>query len=135
MTIAPDQARQLLYEGHTVKTPKVKDGKDGGNWQAQYKDSYWNQFTNAPYEDAALYAAAPDLAQTVIDQANRIEELEEQLAGVQWGHGVGQEYSPGNWHLATEWSTEANPYQPGCGPGDDERIVRRLVGPVEVVDE
>ncbi|WP_130841637.1 hypothetical protein [Corynebacterium neomassiliense] len=92
MTITPDQARVLLYEGHTVETPKVKEGKDGGNWQVQYEDSYWNQLPDAPYEDAVLYAAAPDLAQTVIDQGKRIEELEKQNSQLratdtsEWGY-------------------------------------------------
>lgn len=54
--------------------------------------------------------------------------------GLRWEYAVEHEHIPGgNWHRVTEWSTDANPYQPGHRPGDDERIVRRPVGPVEVV--
>lgn len=70
--------------------------------------------------DGKLAAAAPDLAQTI--------------AGMRWEYAVEHEHSPGNWHQVTQWGPEENPYQPGYGPGDDERIVRRLVGPVEVAE-
>lgn len=70
--------------------------------------------------DLALAAAAPDLAHTI--------------AGMTWEYAVEHEHTPGKWHRVTEWGPEANPYQHGYGPGDDERIIRRLVGPVEVTE-
>ena len=61
----PEEASALLYDGHEVKTTKVKDGAGDDYWQVQYRDSYWNRLPNAPYEDAVLYAAAPEMAHMI----------------------------------------------------------------------
>lgn len=132
MTITPEQARALL------------DGATPGPWRALHdqwededgtpcEDFYvlggpdgilhtedFDPDTHNPVANTALAAAAPDLAQTI--------------AGMRWEYAVEHEHSPGNWHQVTQWGPEENPYQPGYGPGDDERIIRRLVGPVEVTE-
>lgn len=122
MTITPDQARELL------------DGATPGPWRSEYDNEIIEADTSTVLyntdgavgwghnieHDVPLASAAPDLAQTI--------------AGMRWEYAVEHEHSPGSWHLVTEWGPEENPYQPGYGPGDDERVVRRLVGPVEVID-
>lgn len=69
---------------------------------------------------ADIRVSAPDMAETI--------------AGMTWEYAVEHEHAPGKWHRVTEWGPEANPYQHGYGPGNDERIIRCLVGPVEVID-
>ena len=97
MTITPDQARELL------------DGATPGPWELRDTDALMNgrafhlrqsgkpgirvsATTYGNNDDPELIAAAPDLAQTVIDQGKRIEELEAQNKALrntdtsEWGY-------------------------------------------------
>lgn len=94
MTITPDQAKTLL------------DGSTPGPWELLYRDTHPNAVpTNieadgyclATYDDGyggdpewnnpagnlPLISAAPDIAQTVIDQAEEIDHLRRVLASFQ----------------------------------------------------
>ena len=125
MTITPDQARALLDGArpgpwHVYTDPDDPDGTfiydDMGNMCIAVEPA-GSDYLEA---DLTLAAAAPDLAQTI--------------AGMTWEYAVEHEHTPGKWHRVTEWGPEANPYQPGHVLSDDERIVRCLVGPREVVE-
>ncbi|QNE90277.1 hypothetical protein H0194_04685 [Corynebacterium incognita] len=57
------------------------------------------------------------------------------IAGMQYEYAVEARcQEDGQWHRVTEWTPDPNPYKPGHGPRNNERIVRRLVGPVEEVN-
>ena len=68
--------------------------------------------------DLDLAAAAPDLAQTI--------------AGMRWEYRT-EEWSGNYWYPCEEWDADASLHE-GYISRDGERIVRRLVGPVEVVE-
>lgn len=134
MTITPDQARELL----DMATP--------GPWEALFDNEAIETDTLTVLcntdgavewgrnieHDVPLAAAAPDLAQTVIDQAKRIEELEAQLAGAQWEYGVEHLGHVSRW--GSRESTEDDlSYYLRIG-SFIPRLVRRLVGPVVVID-
>lgn len=93
MTITPDQARELI-DG---TTPGPWDAYDPGDNSARLYGLHNERLVKhvRPQESAGAYmsradgelaAAAPDLAQTVIDQAAEIKELEEALEN--WEHGA-----------------------------------------------
>lgn len=63
-------------------------------------------------------AAAPDLANTI--------------AGMRWEYRI-EEWSGYYWYPCEEWTTDASLYE-GYISRDGEQLVRRLVGPVEVVE-
>ncbi|RHZ90355.1 hypothetical protein D1122_22220, partial [Cereibacter sphaeroides] len=77
--------------------------------------------------DAHLMAAAPDLAQTI--------------AGMEWEYGVEDTYGEIAWmiedHVANSPGSEAEArkYLSSFTPEAGARLVRRLVGPAEVVEE
>ena len=116
MTITPDQARKLL------------DGATPGPWEALFDNEaietdkstvLYN--TDGAVEwgrniehDVPLAAAAPDLAQTI--------------AGMRWEYGVEQATGTTQWFRARPMA-EAHAQVHGCF-----RLVRRLVGPVEVAE-
>ena len=125
MTITPDQAQEWI-DGAT-------DGPWGRTGMGALIDADGNALVTDPdgnmsSADADLAAAAPDLAQTVIDQAKRIEELEAQLAGVQWEYGVEQATGTTQWFRSRPMA-EAHAEARGAF-----RLVRKPVGSVEVID-
>ncbi|MGP9720946.1 hypothetical protein [Corynebacterium sp. AOP40-4SA-5] len=69
-------------------------------------------------EDGELMAAAPDMRATI--------------AALEWEYRV-EASTHNGWHSVTKWSEEW-PLHDRCTPHDNERIVRRPVGPVEVVE-
>ena len=115
MTITPDQADRLAQWSTSGKWEHYDD-----YGMISLRSGDTAIATDLNVQDADLIAAAPDLAQTI--------------AGMTWEYAVEHEHTPGKWHRVTEWGPEANPYQPGHVLSDDERIVRCLVGPVEVID-
>lgn len=73
-----------------------------------------------PKANVALAAAAPDMRATI--------------AALEWEYRAEVRADQNSqWHPVTRWSTEW-PLRCGVTVGDRERIVRRRVGPVEVVD-
>ena len=68
--------------------------------------------------DPELIAAAPDLAQAI--------------SGMRWEYRI-EEWSGYYWYPCEEWTTDASLYE-GYISRDGEQLVRRLVGPVEVVE-
>lgn len=68
--------------------------------------------------DLELAAAAPDLANTI--------------SGMRWEYRI-EEWSGYYWYPCEEWTTDASLYE-GYISRDGEQLVRRLVGPVEVVE-
>lgn len=127
MTVTPDQALELL------------DGATPGPWRAlhdQWEDEdgtpcedfyvlggpdgilYTEDFdpdTHNPVANTALAAAAPDLAQTI--------------AEMRWEYGVEQATGTTQWFRSRPMA-EAHAEVRGAF-----RLVRRLVGPVEVIGE
>ena len=116
MTITPDQARKLL------------DGATPGPWVAWLDNEAiaTDQSPGLYNTDGAvewgrniehyvpLAAAAPELAQTI--------------AGMRWEYGVEQATGTTQWFRARPMA-EAHAQVHGCF-----RLVRRLVGPVEVAE-
>lgn len=140
MTITPDQARELL----------ANQSERGALWNADWnftdrtaaivrEDSPGDEVMEIPFKgddtafsdgDLDLAAAAPDLAQTVIEQGKRIEELETQHA--EWEYGV--EHLG---HVSRWGSRESAEDDLGYHLRTSvfiPRLVRRLVGPVEVTE-
>lgn len=72
------------------------------------------------YREADLHiaAAAPDLAQTI--------------AEMRWEYRT-EEWSGNYWYPCEEWDADASLHE-GYISRDGERLVRRLVGPVEVAE-
>ena len=134
MTITPDQARKLL-DGATPGPWVKRCDQDGNPLPVVVSTSRGDRHHIMTADPAAsparqqadtdLIAAAPDLAQTVIDQAKRIEELEAQLAGVQWEYGVEQATGTTQWFRSRPMA-EAHAEARGAF-----RLVRKPVGSVE----
>lgn len=149
MTITPDQARELL------------DGTTPGPWKIEEYDGWPEDgggiCLDGPDMDSArdlwLAAAAPDLAQTVIDQGKRIEELEKQNAALratdtsEWGvqHGTtvicldfygteDEESGHIRWTPDRPRAEAWKKTMEDCFPGETYRLVRRPVGSAVVVD-
>lgn len=93
-------------------------------------------------EDNVLAAAAPDLAQTVIDQAATIAGMTEEWGVAHDGNVIcldfyGTEAEEPGHQRWTESRTRAEKwaaYMRGVFPGETYHIARRTVGPVEVID-
>lgn len=133
MTITPDQADRMKKNAtdgpwFVYTEPGDVDGTyihdDTGNMCVTI------EHVGSDYRpaDLELASAAPELAQTVIDQAKRIEELEAQLAGMQWEYGVEQATGTTQWFRSRPMA-EAHAEARGAF-----RLVRKPVGTVEVVD-
>lgn len=92
--------------------------------------------------DLELAAAAPDLAQTVIDQAATIAGMTEEWGVAHDGNVIcldfyGTEAEEPGHQRWTESRTRAEKwaaYMRGVFPGETYHIARRTVGPVEVVE-
>lgn len=135
MTITPDQAQTLL------------DGATPGPWRALHdqwededgtpcEDFYvlggpdgilhtedFDPDTHNPVANTTLAAAAPDLAQTI--------------AGMRWQYAVEVYHTDAKcWIQGSNWISHFKVAEQDLGDyGDDRtRLVRRLVGPVEVVE-
>ena len=111
MTITPEQARELL----DVATP----GPWGRTGMGALTDTDGKVLVNGPDgnmddSDADLAAAAPDLAQTI--------------AGMRWEYGVEQAIGTTQWFRSLPMA-EAHAEVRGAF-----RLVRRLVGPVDVTE-
>lgn len=110
MNITPDQARELL------------DGATPGPWDASFDDEaaatrmyQWGEDEEIEDGDSwELARNAPDLAQTI--------------AGMRWAYGVEQATGTTRWFRSRPMA-EAHAQVHGCF-----RLVRRLVGPVEVAE-
>ena len=133
MTTTPDQARQLL------------DGATPGPWRALHdqwedkdgtpcEDFYvlggpdgilhtedFDPDTHNPVANTTLAAAAPDLAQTIAEQT--------------WQWSVERLTEDGSrWLIDRPWTCDRELAETWLRKHDDSRLVRRLVGPVEVVE-
>lgn len=89
--------------------------------------------------DLELAAAAPDLAQTVIDQAETIAGMYEEWCVEADGNGlfpVNEENHPNGAYFTVcrEFAEAVRDRMTKLCPHVRYRLVRRLVGPVEVVD-
>ena len=63
-------------------------------------------------------------------------QMTHQIAGMTYEYGVQVRLEEnGQWHQVTEWNPDPNPYKPGHAPRNNERLVRRLVGPTETVGD
>lgn len=123
MTITPDQADQWAEEAtdgpwYVHADPDDADGTfiydDLGNMCIAVEP------TGSAYlaADLDLIAAAPGLAQTI--------------AGMRWEYRV-EEWSGEYWYPCETWTDDFSLYD-GRTPRKTERLVRRLAGPVEVVE-
>ena len=115
MTITPDQADQ--WAQRATDGPWSID-PDYGTVEPDVISGEGCRF-EASDEDLALIAAAPDLAQTI--------------AGMTEVWGVEEQADDGGWWRITTWhmnlkDLDAFHDRPG------HRLVRRLLGPVEVID-
>jgi len=114
MNITPEQALELL-DGATPGTWREDESNildhDGDELlsDGSFGDPNWYND-----RDITLMAAAPDLAQTI--------------AGMRWEHGVEQATGTTQWFRSRPMA-EAHAQVHGCF-----RLVRRLVGPVEVTE-
>lgn len=131
MTITPDQARELL-DANLAPGPYYVEEDD---WEGDiFGNAAGHSMSFAPQlrmkvegkegGELALFAAAPDMAETI--------------AGMKWEWGIERDwkFAPGG--RSTLWfKTEAEARKEWSR--DDiadvhPRLVRRLVGPVEVID-
>lgn len=123
MTITPDQADQW-EQGATpgpwyVHTdPDDADGTFIHDEDGHMCISVWHGGSDYRAADLALAAAAPDLAQTI--------------AGMEWAYRT-EEWGGNYWYPCEPWNADASLYE-GYTPRTGERLVRRLVGPVEVAE-
>ena len=120
MTITPEQARELLdwatpgpwealFDNEAIETDKstVLYNTDGAvEWGRNIE------------HDVPLAAAAPDLAQTI--------------AGMEYEYRT-EEWSGAYWYPCELWTSDLSQYD-GYTERKGERLVRRLVGPVEVTE-
>lgn len=86
----------------------------------------------------------PEEAQELRDQleffepdGDTVAEALETVANLRYEYAVEVQPVPGGaWHQVTRWTPDPSPVLPdGRKLGKDERVVRRLVGDQEVVDE
>lgn len=119
MTISPDQARELL-DGATLG-PWREDGSNIMNHDGDpllsdgsFGDPNWYNV-----RDLTLMTAAPDLAQTI--------------AGMEYEYRT-EEWSGTYWYPCELWTSDLSQYD-GYTERKGERLVRRLVGPVETIKE
>ena len=123
MTITPDQARELL------------DGATPGPWDASFDDEAdatrlypWGEDEEIEDRDSwELARRAPDLAQTI--------------AGMTWQHAVEVYNADAKcWIQGSEWISNREVAEQDIDAysraycGAPTRLVRRLVGPVEVTE-
>lgn len=88
MTITADQAKTLI--GSATRGPWTAEDstvKDCHGWSIFVDEENRTAATATP-GDAALAAAAPDLARTVIDQATEIERLKSELDRMGREYGI-----------------------------------------------
>lgn len=83
-------------------------------------------------EDAALLAAAPELAATALAQAARIEQLEAQFAGMIRQYGV--LWYPGSDEETEEWGNPDQVHEWQRKHPDSVAVISHLVGPTERED-
>jgi hypothetical protein len=120
MNITPDQARELL-DGATPGPWEAYDPGDGtarlygaDNTRIIEHVTHGDAGSHMSQPNGVLAAAAPDMAQTI--------------AGMRWEYGVEQATGVTQWFRSRPMA-EAHAQVHGCF-----RLVRRLVGPVEVTE-
>lgn len=125
MTITPDQARELL-DGATPGPWKKRRDRDGNPTPVVVSAGPTDRHhimtaepassTDRQQGDTAIIAAAPDMAETI--------------AGMRWQIGV---------HAGDEDIWAETPEEEAlavmAGKRPEVRLIRRLVGPVETVEE
>ena len=57
------------------------------------------------------------------------------IAVMTYEYAVQARHPNGQWNQVAEWNPDPNPYKPGHAPRNNERLVRRLVGPTETVGD
>lgn len=131
MTITPDHARELL-DGATSGSWSHDGRVKFRNWRVNYVGPISSMCNcdglDVSEEDADLAAAAPDLAQTI---AGMTEEW-----GVERDHPWSA-YVDGKVARGITWIGDEARARKACATpprGGNPRLVRRLVGPVEVVE-
>ena len=113
MTITPDQARELL-NGATPSPWRFTECES----IIPFRVDFWDD-DEMGHKNADLAAAAPDMATTI--------------AGMKWEWRI-EEWSGSYWYPCGEWDADGSVFD-GYTPRWGERLVRRLVGPVETVEE
>lgn len=113
MTITPDQAMSFAEEA-TLKVETLTHIEKDQVFYSLVSDDGHTVATDLDRGDAELLAIAPDLAQTI--------------AGMRWEYGVEQATGTTQWFRSRPMA-EAHAEVRGAF-----RLVRRLVGPAEVVE-
>ena len=139
MNITPEQADRLKQAATDGPWIPSKSGYIGSATGVMIHDG---QVLGDTAADTELIAAAPDLAQTVIDQAATIDGMTEEWGVAHDGNVIcldfyGTEAEEPGHQRWTESRTRAEKwaaYMRGVFPGETYHIARRTVGPVEVID-
>lgn len=126
MTITPDQAMSFAEEA-TLKVETLTHIEKDQVFYSLVSDDGHTVATDLDKGDAELLAIAPDLAQTI--------------AGMEWQHAVEVYNADAKcWIQASNWignkelaEQDIDAYSRAYG-GTPTRLVRRLVGPVEVAE-
>lgn len=139
MTITPDQAQNLLdgatpgpwvwqtneYDSRNAGGPN-RDydslGPKGGKPALETQDGEdYASWVNISEADKELIAAAPDMAQTI--------------AGMEWQWSVERLTEDGSlWLIDRPWTCDRELAETWLRKYDGSRLVRQLVGPVEVAE-
>ena len=120
MTITPDQAMSFAEEA-TLKVETLTHIEKDQVFYSLVSDDGHTVATDLDKGDAELLAIAPDLAQTV--------------ASLRWEYAIESKWSIGVWANTTGWFPTPERARADLFLDDmPTRLVRRLVGPVEVVE-